>query len=152
MPADVLSAFVLAFVGERDDKTFPDDVREMLLMPIIDRLSSELQDICSSDCDRMSASYNARRLIVDSTGNYWQRFERDGLKGEGTSGRTVRLESLRAPCKVGFAVDESRMCPLFALDPSLDNLAEVLDVLKRVSGYRRKQARTTAAATSRAKA
>lgn len=150
MPADELSAHVLTLIGERNGEALPDSMKEMLLMPIIDRLSSELQDICSADCERMSASFNRRTLMIDSIDHYWQRFERDGSKGDRTSGRTVRLERLRAPCKVGFAVNEKRMCPLFGLDPSLDNVAEVLDVLKRVSGYRREQARAAAAVASQA--
>jgi hypothetical protein len=60
--------------------SMPEDVQEYLLMPIMDQLLSEIQDVCSSDCSRMSRmDRGALTSDQDEVENYWMRLEPQGL-------------------------------------------------------------------------
>lgn len=125
--------------GKRGD--MPENVQAMLLMPIMDQLLSEIQDVCSSDCRRMM-SLNRRALTEDKDEieDYWLRLEAAGLDEPEEPTRYLRIERNDAPCEVGFKVDKDNGCPLFAIEPTVQNFAEALAVIKRVAAFRKKQA------------
>jgi hypothetical protein len=127
--------------GKKDE--MPEHVREFLLMPIADQLLSEMQDICSSDCRRLMAL--DRQTVTedkDEVESYWLRLESTKVEDETEEApkRHLRLERLDAPCIVGFPVDKDNGCPLFALQPTTNNVEELLAIIKRVAAFRKGQA------------
>jgi hypothetical protein len=54
--------------------------------------------------------------------------------------RFVIIESANDPCNVGFAVDKDNGCPLFGFKPSVNNIDELLAIIKRVVAFRKAQA------------
>jgi hypothetical protein len=139
MPAEDIAQVVMSFIS-RDDEQLSEELLEMLLMPIMDQMLSEIQDVCSSDCSRI---VNIGRKVLeneDQVAEYWMRFERNETE-RNEPDLTFRLENTRAPCKIGFRVDENSGCPLFRTEPSVHNAAELLRILKRVTAFRRREAR-----------
>jgi len=125
----------------RGEEPLPEDVQALLLMPIVDQIFSELQDVCSDDCTRMSAMKNARLAqSSDEIEAYWQRFKStDSKPKDDNDGRRLLLENTKAPCKVGFPVGPEKSCPLFGVEPTMKNLAEVMSIAKRVIHFRKSQ-------------
>lgn len=140
LSADDVHRLVEASVyGDRAD-AMPDDVKKMLLMPMLDQIQSELQDVCSADCERISSlTRNVLTEDDDEVDDYWLRLDPKGRDSPKDRGR-LRLERESAPCVVGFAVDKERSCPLFEMEPGLDNVAELLEMLRRVTRFRKAQA------------
>lgn len=120
----------------RDDEIFPKEVLDVLWEPIMNLLLSELQDVCSSDCDRFYTR-DRRTLLIgrDPVEIYWQRFDKRGASGGSRSG-WVGLENITAPCKVGFKIANGGSCPLFELEPQIGNLTALLKLTKRVLDFR----------------
>lgn len=120
----------------RDGKVFPEDVLDVLWRPILDLLLSELQDVCSSDCDRFYSN-NRRTLLVgrDPVETYWQRFNKCGAAASSRR-NWVGLENTAAPCKVGFKIADGGGCPLFEIEPHLGDLITLLKLTKRVLDFR----------------
>lgn len=141
LPAERVTQIVAESMYRGKGDTMPEDVKEFLLLPILDQLLSEIQDVCSSDCQRIMAGH--RETLIegkDEIDSYWLRLESDGAD-EVVDRRFVRLEKLDAPCNVGFAVDEENCCPLFLFEPSTKNVDELLAMIKRVAAFRKAQAR-----------
>jgi hypothetical protein len=126
------------FRGKGDE--MPEDVQQLLLMPIADQLLSEIQDVCSSDCRRMY-SFNRGALTEDKdeVRDYWLRLEPAGVE-EPTQQRFLRMEQFDAPCVAGFPVDKDHHCPLFLFEPSVRNTEELLAMIKSVAAFRKAQA------------
>jgi hypothetical protein len=124
--------------GKGDE--MPEQVQEFLLMPIVDQLLSEMQDVCTSDCSRIMGFHrNVLTEDKDEVDSYWLRFEPDGLV-EPDKRRYVYIESADAPCVVGFPVDKDNGCPLFSFEPSTKNTNDFLTIIKRVAAFRKGQA------------
>lgn len=139
-PADALGPYILESIGSRNGKRLPDHVIEMLLLPILDRIATELQDVCSSDCRRISRSPS--RLAVgaaaeDPIDTYWARFSKMPTATTDEPNKVLLIESHSEPCKVGFQLDADNGCPLFAMEPGLSNIVEFLHALKTVASVRR---------------
>lgn len=139
---------VLTLVQDVSGKALPDHVVETLLMPILDQLGGEMQDICSSDYHRVFSEPQTLGSDGDPLENYWQRLEQDSLLVVEEPTRYVRLERTTEPCKIGFPLSEQRTCPLYQIEPALDNVAEFLEIIERVSEFRLAQARTGRATKS----
>ena len=142
---DVFSAKAVAEVisdslNRGGDVLFPEDILKMLLMPIVDQLLSEIQDVCSSDCERMMfVDRSALSAGKDEVESYWLRLAPDGLE-EPQERKMLRLEKLHEPCVVGFPVDEHHHCPLFSFEPTVKNTADLLAIVERVVDFRKAQA------------
>jgi hypothetical protein len=147
--ADKVAALIIKLTGSEDGKPLPDMVVELLLTPILDRISSEMIEVCTADCYRFFES--DRRTFTpgeDPLATYWYRFEKEGAPEKEEPKSYVRIEATTEPCKVGFALDRERTCPLYHLAPRLDNVAEFLAVIERVSRFRLAQARAGRSAHS----
>jgi hypothetical protein len=142
---DILTRYLLP---ERKEP-LPDNIQEFLLMPIMDQLQSEMQDVCSADCRRMM-SLGRRRLVEggDEVDDYWIRLESEGID-EPEKKHLLRIESDTEPCKVGFDVGPDKRCPLFAMEPKASNTGELLAIIERVVTFRKAQARSDRAAKER---
>jgi hypothetical protein len=123
--------------------TMPDEVKEILLMPVADQLLSEMQDVCSSDCSRISVGLHRQTLRTadkDEVDDYWLRLEPAGVPVVEDPRRYLLIERNDAPCNVGFPVDQDAGCPLFRFEPSAKNIDEFLGIIKRVAAFRKAQA------------
>jgi hypothetical protein len=140
LPAENVHKLITDSMAGDKGKEMPEDVQEFLLMPIMDVLLSEIQDVCSADCRRMSCT--DRNFLTeenDEVENYWLRLEGQGLE-EPAQRQILRIESFAAPCVVGFPVDEKVHCPLFLQEPSVKNTGELLAIVKSVAAFRKRQA------------
>ena len=145
LPADAVASIIEESLTRGGEVEFPDDVHAFLLMPIIDQLLSEMQDVCSEDCRRISCI--KRKAVTkenDEIENYWLRFETQDQEVDEDQ-RYLLIEKHDAPCVVGFKVDKENGCPLFAFEPTTKNTADLLDILKRVAAFRKAEASQTRA-------
>jgi hypothetical protein len=135
--AQIVSAFLL---GRGESEEIPEDVQEMLLLPILKQVHSEMKELCSDDCKRI---YFSDRWTLgngeDEVKTYWLRFERAGIE-ERTEITRLMIERPDEPCIVGFSVDKDNRCPLFALDPTVNNVEDLMNIVKRVAAFRKDQA------------
>jgi hypothetical protein len=139
LPADDVHRLIVDSITHGQVKETPEDVQEFLLVPIMDVLLSEIQDVCSSDCRRISIDRNLLTNGEDEVENYWLRLEAPSLE-EPTERYILRLENFKAPCVVGFPVDEKVHCPLFLQEPTAKNTGELLAIVKSVAAFRKRQA------------
>jgi len=141
LPSEAVAQFVTRNVYRDGTDTLPDNVKDFLLMPIVDQLLSEIQDICTSDCRRI-ISIRRKELTEDNdeVDTYWLRFEPSGIEEDCEEKRYLRIESTNELCKVGFPVDKDNGCPLFRIEPAANNVDDLLAVIKRVAAYRKGQA------------
>lgn len=139
LPAENVHNLILDSItrGERD--AMPDSIQEMLLMPIMDVLLSEMQDVCSCDCRRMISLDRNLLANDDELEDYWLRLEEPTLE-EATERQVLRIESFKEPCVVGFPVNETVHCPLFAQEPNIKNMGELLAIIKDIALFRKGQA------------
>ena len=98
--ADVAD-LVIKSVSERKGKVFPDEVKEILLLPVLDRLAGEMQDVCSSNCRRMLN--DATTLIEDENPieTYWRRLDPAGASPNAKRGVFLHLEKFDERCNTG---------------------------------------------------
>jgi hypothetical protein len=141
LPADVLTKFIEdgVYRGKKDE--WPEVVREMILMPVVDQLVSEMTDICTSDCRRLVGG-SARQALSgaeDEIERYWQRFDPAGTS-EDEDRRFLWLERNDGPCVVGFPVSAEQGCPLIHVKPTVHNVEELLGIVKRVAASRKAEA------------
>jgi hypothetical protein len=139
LPAENVTRLINDTVYRGQGEKMPDDVKKFLLMPIADQLLSEMQDVCSSDCSRISVDRRAFTDDKDEVEDYWLRLDPEGVD-QTAERKILRIESFVAPCAVGFPVDKDHHCPLFGLEPTVNNVGELLSVIKRVAAFRKAQA------------
>ena len=145
--ADQLTTLILEAALSHDGKTFPDEVIELLLVPVLDRLAGEMQDVCTADCDRLLGS-EATTLVGPEhpVQAYWRGLDPAGAPAQPDERRFLRLERHDGPCKVGFSLNKDRGCPLYEVTPTATNVAAFLSVIERVSEFRLAEARAKAGA------
>ena len=137
LPAENVAELITDSLFREDQMEMPEQVRLMLLLPITDQLLSEMQDICSDDCVRVSSCKRAKfTQSADEIETYWERFQTTDTQDDKNDGRYLLIESKAAPCAVGFQVNEETSCPLFAIEPDDKNVGSLLAILKRVSEFR----------------
>jgi hypothetical protein len=141
LPAENVARLITNSLFHCKGDEMPEYVQDVLLMPIVGQLLSEMQDVCSSDCARVSSSRrDTFTKDKDEIDEYWLRFEPEGVEEETADRHFLLIEGYNEPCIVGFPVDKNNGCPLFRLKPSVQNLGEVLAVIKRVAYFRKSQA------------
>jgi hypothetical protein len=141
LPAESVAELVFSSITRGEPDKFPENVQSYLLMPIADQLLSEIQDICSADCTRILA-FNRQTLTEDKdeVEEYWLRLEPIGIEESKEPKKYLRVESYNEACQVGFPVNQENHCPLFGIEPSVQNFGELLALIKRVAAYRKAQA------------
>jgi hypothetical protein len=128
-------------LGRGGDVRLHKKMQEILLIPIVNQLLSEIQDVCSSDCKRMmSCDRSALREGKDEVNNYWLRLEDHSSAEPCQPARLLRIEARYEPCMVGFPVDKDNYCPLFHAEPTVKNTSDLMEIIKRVAAFRKAQA------------
>lgn len=142
MPADIVSNLMLKATCRGEDAAWPDEVLDLLLMPVMHQLLSEIQDVCGSDCSRISIlDRGALPNDEDEVKNYWLRLEYREVEKTSEGRRILRIEKFDEPCLVGFEVSKERCCPLFGAEPTIKNVEEILEIIKRVAAFRKAEAK-----------
>jgi hypothetical protein len=135
-----VTALISDSLGCGGDARLRKKMQEMLLIPIVNRLLSEMQDVCSSDCTRIDlVGGRALNVVKDEVDNYWLRLEDHGY-AEPSQTPTIMLEGFYKPCVVGFPVDNDNYCPLFKVKPTVKNIGNLMAIIKRVAAFRKAQA------------
>jgi hypothetical protein len=108
-------------------------VREFVLEPILNTLQTELKDVCTNDCSRVSTD---PALLEDGEIKaYWDRLKTNvGSKRE--SKEILTIESLKEPCKVGFSVGKKVGCPLCHIKKPHTDIDGFVGVVDRVVRFR----------------
>ena len=138
-PAETVSRLILVSINRDKDKPLPSEMKEMILRPILHQLLGELKDVCSSDCKRVLTDPSTL-VESDELRDYWLRLKERDVE-EPAERRILIVEKGDEPCVVGFPVDREQPCPLFHIEPSVRTTGEVIDIIKRVSAFRRAQAK-----------
>lgn len=135
-----LAEFILEALAQGKKDALPEDIQNFLLGPILDELLGQMQDVCSDDCQRIIGT--KRRSLAedeDEIDSYWLRLEPSGIEPDNDT-RWLLVERNDAPCNVGFKVDKDHGCPLFAAEPNVRSLGDLLTALHRVVVFRKAQA------------
>lgn len=119
-----------------DDRKWPDEIREMILSPVLGALVHDVRDVCTSDCPRISTSLVSlseaevetylRRLVITD--------DPDDL---GEPVRILTIEKNDEPCKVGFCVNKDAGCPINNNDNPEKRIPETLVEVERIINYRK---------------
>jgi hypothetical protein len=113
-----------------EERDYPDEVRKIILQPIINELFNELRDVCTGDCKRVLT--DPVTLTKSEAKNYWARLSAVSSCEEEDKGILV-MESNKEPCKIGILPFEGADgCPFVAVDEPADNVAAMLTLFKRV--------------------
>src|ERR1019366_5617282 len=140
LPSEIVMELVLDSLSRGKKDQFPPEIQEILLMPIMNQIQSEMQDVCSSDCQRVSLLDRATLTKdKDEVDDYWLRLEAGGAE-EHCEQRTSIIEAFNESCVVGFPVDKENGCPLFGSEIAMKNAGDFLAVFKRVTAFRKAQA------------
>lgn len=119
-----------------DDREYPEEIRNYILCPILDTLVSEIRDVCTSDCTRISTDPSV--LSAKEIKTYWKRLvvqPTNKRKDEGI----LTIESLKVPCKIGFGLDKEKTCPICFLEDPEKNISHVIGIVQEISKLRRGQ-------------
>jgi len=117
------------------DREYPQEIRGIILQPILNILNDEVQDVCANDCPRVCTD----RIILteDEVKTYWQRLALTEDEPE-KDDRTLTIESYKYICKVGFDLDEDHGCPFLYNEEPQENIAETLRAISAVIKYSEK--------------
>jgi len=142
IPLETISTIIDECVYRGNKDKMPLNVRNYLVGPLIDQALSEIQDICTSDCRRISTIQKTSMAHQkDELENYWMRFEKGSvIEPKEKKSHFLLIESHDAKCNVGYQLNEKVGCPLFRLEPDADNAMEVIAVLKAVAAFRKQEA------------
>lgn len=124
------SELIQNFWGEQ----FPEEVIKIIFEPVFLTLRSDVEDACMSDCSRIMGDMSS--LSEDEAKIFWNRFDESGASSKIEREEVFRIESYKAPCKVGFDVGVKRNCPIFALDRPHENVNEALRIISEITRAR----------------
>jgi hypothetical protein len=124
-----------------DAQSWPDEIRSLVLKPVIGLLKDEIRDVCVSDCSRVL--FDPVVLTGDQIARYWQRLSVLEATPEPANPKDLVIELHGAPCKVGFALDHEVGCPLLGmtvweeepmeLDKAFEHLKQVIEFRKQAA-------------------
>lgn len=110
-------------------------MRELLLVPTINHLCSQIRDLCTSDCRRIITDLSV--LSNEEISTYWERLKpKTANQGTEQALRILTVEETTKPCKIGFNVDKNRHCPLLKDIKDLKSLAPMLASLQHAIRFR----------------
>ncbi len=116
----------LRFVEGLDETKDSTAWRDIFVMPIIQRLTDELKDVCADDCVRVIDEPHAFPPALVGK-HYWRRF---GL-GDPPDNRRLTIENLEEKCVVGLGLDKHNKCPLLIeANLSRQRLAQLQEIVR----------------------
>jgi hypothetical protein len=121
-------------------RDYPEEVIEFILEPILDQLGTELRDICTSDCRRVTT--DPIQLTEAEIENYWRRLHLPkSEEEEQVAKKVLAIESYKEPCAAGFKVSKDVSCPILSLESPHRNLEETLSIFKKIMRFRNDRAK-----------
>jgi hypothetical protein len=129
----VATSRVLSAVWE--SKGYTEKTRKMVLTPVLDLLVTQVRDVCTSDCPRISTE--PILLSEDEVTGYWRQISSVTHEKVEQDNRILVIESHNVPCKVGFRLSKKKGCPLCNTDAPEDNILQTLKTIKSVADFRR---------------
>ena len=134
---ETVSLFTDIWMADEENE-YPEDLKNIILQPVLNLLQNQIRDVCTSDCCRVSTD---NVLLTEKEVNqYWNRLS-IGTNSNKEDDTTLTIESLIEPCKVGFSVGKDNGCPLLGNDSSESNIKETLEVIKAVTEFRLTEAK-----------
>ena len=131
--AATVSSLLSDVWNETNGPELPPRTREVVLQPVLSTLRVELQDVCASDCRRVSKD---SELLQDAEIKaYWNRLHLSSGPPRAAEPILV-IENLKKPCKVGFKVDKGVGCPLCRDDKPLSDIPGFIRMIDRVTRFR----------------
>lgn len=131
---DSASALLTKVWESVEGREYPEELRKLILQPVLSTLNDEVRDVCISDCSRVHT--DRITLTEDEVETYWRRLSLLQSNPK-QSDEILTIESYETPCKVGFRLDKEHSCPLCHNDEPETNIAETLRVIRVVSDARR---------------
>jgi hypothetical protein len=132
------NALITKVWGLLGGREYPNDIRKVILGPVMNELLGNVLDVCTSDCHRVHM--RPATLTEDGIQRYWERLKVAGTKPEPDDqdggSETFFIETFEACCNIGFSVDKAHGCPLIAIDTPEDEMAKTLDVIAAVAKER----------------
>ncbi len=119
-----------------DDRALPQEIKELILGPVIDTLVTEIRDVCTSDCSRVMTS--PLELSERDIELYWFRLSTNG-SNENKKEKVLSMESLKTPCKVGFCVSEEVGCPVNGDKYRKRDTSKLLFDIKKIVDFRKSE-------------
>ncbi len=118
-----------------DSKESPEQIRKIILQPVIRVLSRKLVDVCSRNCRRMTT--DSSELTEKEVEEYWNRLTLKDIKeGEEEVEHILTIETCNEPCVVGFPVNKEVGCPLHNIEKPEENLSSILEIVSKVMAFR----------------
>ncbi len=122
-----------------DEHRYPNEIRQMVMQPVLQTLLDEVRDVCISDCSRVSTTRTA--LSERQVATYMRRLtlvEDDVI--EAKSNEILVIETFKTPCSIGLALDETNHCPLCFHKISESDMPRTLQTIRLVTDARRPKA------------
>ena len=118
-----------------DGKEYPEQIRKIILQPVIETLNAELLDVCSSNCSRIITS--PTELSEKEIEEYWNILTlKDLEEKEDKAEHALVIECNENPCVAGFFVNKDVGCPLFNMEKPAENLSSFLEIVSKVMTFR----------------
>jgi hypothetical protein len=133
----VSKALAKIWTGKKKDM---DVLRAHALRPVLETLRTELRDVCTDDCRRVSTDPLA--LSKDNINEYWLRLRFAG-KAHSEHKRErliIMVEKEDELCKVGFKVGKHAGCPIVRVEPNDDTPLDISKTLETLSAVVHKRA------------
>lgn len=135
--SDVIASMIIEHALSLDGGKMPNEVAELLFLPVLHRLMGEIRDVCTSDCERFY-NHPVTTLVSEamSVESYPRRFSRAGVVDTEGDGRYTVLQDMTKPCKVGFTLDGENGCPLYEVDQIMEKLPDLLAIVEQIVDVR----------------
>jgi hypothetical protein len=114
-----------------DKPTFPQNIRDMAIAPVLNQLIREVQDVCVAECSRIST--DQIELTDAERDSYWDRLRMPAAdQDEEEPRKHLLIETFSAPCKAGFALDDDHLCPIVSIRDPERNIEAVLTTIEQI--------------------
>ena len=107
--AQSISTLMKSVWDSIEGASVPQEVRDVIVEPMLNHLEAELFDICQDDCHRVMT--DPRILTEKEIENYWDRLHvREPISPAKANDEVFTIEMKKIPCKVGFDT-RKQSCP-----------------------------------------
>lgn len=133
---EVVGNLIATAWDDIDSRSFTQEMKKMILEPVIGYLQTELKDACTKKCPRVITDLEI--LDEEEVETYWRRLQlTESTKNE--SKQISTFESHIEPCVVGFELSKEVRCPLCNIENPHEQVEDFLSVANRVMLHRKGQ-------------
>lgn len=105
-------------------------LHEHMTLPILERAATHLLDACTRNCRRIEV--DPVLLSERESKYYWRRFEESNAPYPDGNDKGVYIESPNETCRVGFAVEGKRGCPILNPKIQVDSIGELMETFQHI--------------------